>query len=255
MIVLIPATISMSLSCSRSGQEADPPLARVEKSTIRLSDLDEGTRANYLSLGEAAEHWIDDQVLLQHAEGSKLINQRAVTKQLQKHEQRLLAGLLLDSLLLNQIQIDPEEVRAYYANHIEEFQFPFNAALVTHICFRRRDAALEALDLLGSSVATRDSVLGQYNFDHQLIYQNQIIPSLDEAVFQARVTQFYGPITSDFGYHIILVERFFDQGDTIPFIFVRKHIYEKLFQMRLPLERLTIIDSLREMLDVEVYHD
>ena len=51
----------------------------------------------------------------------------------------------------------------------------------------------------------------------------------------------------------VFVENFYSPGETIPFSLVRKQIFEHLFNEQLPLARSTIIDSLRETTDIEVY--
>ena len=254
-LILAVSTLLLVGNCSQEGQKEEQPLARVENKSLTGSQLDETLRLNYFSPGEAAERWIDDQVLLEHAAISNLVDRKSITDRLQGHEQLLIAGLLLDSLLQDYIRISPEQIREYYANNLHDFQFRDAAALVLHIGFLRMADALEALEQLQGNATARDSILSHYKYDYQLVYRHQLIPVLDEAVFLATAGPLYGPITSEFGYHVFLVERFFNEGDTIPFALVRKQIYERLFQIQMPLARSTVLDSLREMLDIEVYHD
>ena len=241
-------------ACSRPAREQEPPLARVESRTVTSSELKQGSRLNYLSLGEAAERWIDEQVLLNYAQTSDLVDRHLLARRLQDHQQQLLAALLLDSLLLDAIHIDPERVREYYANNPVEFRFPEAAALIVHLGFVHSEDARAALGRLRAST-DRDSVLAAYNFDRQLVVHRRLIPALDQAIFAAPGDDVIGPIVSDFGYHLILVERRFRKEEAVPFTFVRRNIYERLFQLQLPLARSSILDSLRETLDVEVYRD
>lgn len=254
-ITLFFASLLFAVSCSRQTRDEEQALARVESQTVTLDDLKKESYLNYFSLGESAEHWIDEQVLLHHAKNSDFIDRSRLATRLNEHEQQVVAGLLIDSLLQRYIQIDPELIREYYINNIHDFQFQDSAALVTHLGFHRLDTAKEALEILRMSRSARDSLLSLYNFDRQLVYRRRTIPALDQAIFSAEIDRFYGPLVTDFGYHLVVVEHFYEQGHTIPFSLVRKHIYERLFQMQLPLARSTILDSLREMLDVEVYHD
>jgi hypothetical protein len=255
MSLLAVMAVCAGVSCSRSDQVEDPPIARVEDASLTLDDLNKQTVYSNFSFGETAERWIDEQVLAQHAEKSGIIDSRSFITKLEDHERQLIAHILLDSLLRRHIQIDQEQLREYYANNLPEFQLPDEAALVIHIGFRRQEDANRALDMLNQSALERDSVLSQYNYDHQLVQRSRIVPVLSEEIFRADVDRFYGPVETEFGYHVIMVERFFRLGETIPFILVRKQIFERLFQMRLPLARSAILDSLREVLDVEVYND
>ncbi|UCH10213.1 MAG: hypothetical protein JSU61_13610 [Fidelibacterota bacterium] len=194
-------------------------------------------------------------MLLQHAEQSGIVDYRSISADLREQERQLIARMLLDSLLSKHIQIDQEHLREYYANNIQDFRLANDAALVTHIGFRRYDEANSTVEVLKNFATNRDSVLNHYNYDHHLVHRGRIVPALGEEIFKAEVNRFYGPIQTEFGYHVFMVERFLRAGETTPFILVRRQIYEKLFQMKLPLARTAILDSLREALDVEVYND
>ena len=67
------ASLLFAGSCSRQTRDEGSPLARVENQTVTLDDLKEESYLNYFSLGESAEHWINEQVLLYHAKNSDFI--------------------------------------------------------------------------------------------------------------------------------------------------------------------------------------
>lgn len=253
--LLVILSLFLSASCSRSDPVEDRPIARVEEESLTLHDLNQETEYNYFSFGETAERWIDEQVLLHHAERTRIVDHQSLLAELKEHEYQLIAHMLLDSLLDRHIQIDQEQLREYYANNLQEYRITEDAALVTHIGFRRYEEAQSTLEMLNNSATSQDSILNHFNYDYQLVHRSRIIPALGEEIFQAEENQFNGPIKTEFGYHVFMVERFFRAGETTPFILVRRQIYEKLFQMKLPLARSAILDSLREVLDVEVYND
>ncbi len=255
LTALIAASLFYFKNISHQAKGDELPLARVEGLTVTLNELKEGPLVNYFSLGEAAERWIDEQVLLQHANRFNSFNRSLLSLRLKKYEQRVIAGLVIDSLLMRYIQPNPESIREYYFNNLHDFQFLDSAALVILLSFNSIDHARAALETFRFSPSLNDSLFGLHNYDHQIVYRHLLIPVLGRAIFSAVVNQFMGPIATDYGYHLFLVERFFSRGDTIPFSMVRKHIYEHFFQQQLPLSRSTILDSLREILDIEVYHD
>ncbi len=255
LIALIAASLFYFKNISHQARGDELRLARVEDLTVTLNELKEESLVNYFSLGEAAERWIDEQVLLQHANRSSPFNRSLLSLRFKEYEQRIIAGLVIDSLLMNYLQPNPESIREYYINNLHEFQFLDSAALVILLSFNSIDHAQAALETFRFSPSLKDSLLGLHNYDRQVVYRHLLIPVLDQAIFSAVIDQFVGPIVTDYGYHLFLVERFFSRGDTIPFSKVRKSIYEHFFQRQLPLSRSTILDSLREMLDIEVYHD
>ena len=253
-ITIALAASLLLAGCSGPSRDDEPPLARVDGKTITLSDLKQTSNLNYLSVGEAAERWIDQQVLLNFARTSDLVDHRALEDRLRDHQTQLLTTLLLDSLLLSMVNIDPERVREYYANNLREFSFPDDAALIVHIGFVHSEDARDAVRRLRVETQ-RDSLLSQFNFDRQLIIRHRLIPALDQAISAAELDQLVGPIVSDFGYHLFWVERRFRKAETVPFAYVRREIYQRLFQLQRPLARSFILDSLRETLNVEVYLD
>lgn len=239
-------------SCAPNGGEADKPVARVEDRTLSTSELKASTNLNISSLGESAEDWINEAVLTHHAGESDYSLGEALEKRLHAYQQRLLGNLFLDSLLANYTVVHPETARVYYANNIDAYQFQEDAAIVLLFGFRHLEAAESALSQLTSSRANIDSVMESYHYNQQLVRKGYLMPLLEESIFSAALNTFSGPVQSEFGYHIFIVRRFFRQGDTIPYAFVRKNIYEKLLQRQLPLARLAVLDSLREVTDIDI---
>jgi hypothetical protein len=248
MLVLV----ALLAGCSARNEAEDQPIARVEDQTISLSELKASTNLNIMSSGESAEDWINEAVLAYHAGRSDYFLGNALGKRLLSYQQRLLTNLYLDSLLSRRVFVHPETARAYYANNLDTYQFRDDAVIALLFGFRHIETAEAALAQLASSPANRDSILSIYHYDRQLVYRGQLLPLLEEAIFSATLNTFAGPVKSDFGYHIFTVERFFKQGDTVPYAFVRKYIYEKLLQRQLPLAKMAVLDSLREVTDIDI---
>ena len=98
-------------------------------------------------------------------------------------------------------------------------------------------------------------MLSRYNYDHQIAYRHRLVPVLDQAIFPSPVDELLGPLTSEYGHHLLLVKHHFAAGEATPLELVRKQIYNRLFQAQLALTRITILDSLREVTNVEIYVD
>lgn len=241
------------ISCSRPEIEEVAPLARVENHSITRDDLYDQSGITYISLGEITERWIDDQVLMHHARNSSILDQKMLKQLVNEYRQRISAQLFLDSLVFRRTRITPDEVRDYYNNNLQEFQFAGDAAEVILISFQQLDDVQEAFLSLNAATMLSDSVLSPYNYDHQIAYRYHLIPLLDEAIFSAPPGSLLGPLTSEYGYHLVQVIRHFSVGETIPINLVQTHIYNRLIQKQLPLIRITVLDSLREVTDVEIH--
>ncbi len=254
-VKLLPAFILGLLVTSCSAPETDQaaPLARVEDRSVTSDDLQDQSGIIYISLGEITERWIDNQVLMHHAKSSSIVDQKMLDRLVDEYRQRIVAQQLLDSLVFRRTRITPDGARDYYNDNLQEFQFSGDAAEVLLISFQQLDDAQEALRNLSAATTLSDSVLSPYNYDHQIAIRYRLIPVLDEAIFSAQPGNLLGPLTSQYGYHLVQVIRHFSAGESIPIELVQTNIFNRLFQKQLPLIRTTILDSLREVTDVEIH--
>ncbi len=253
-VLLVMVAAGLWPGCSQHQNDLEEPLARVENQYLYPSELQLEGRLRLSSPGEAAEKWVDRQVLLAHSSGS-MIDLELLSLQLSRAGDQIASQLLLDSLVHRDFHPSPEDIRAYYNHHPGEFIFSTNAAIVTHLAFLHLAEARSALKRLRSSTIPLDSLLSSYHFDRQLIYHDHVIPALDDAIFTNPVSEFQGPITSDFGFHLLRVENHFAAGDTIPIDIITNQISIRLFQQRLSIARALVLDSLREELDIEIFLD
>ena len=252
--VLLGITIGLYIaSCTVPETDKSATVARVENHSITRNELYNKSGINNISLGEITERWIDDQVLVHHARKSPFLDQRMLDQLVEEYRQRISAQLLLDSLVLRRTRVTPEGARDYYNDNLHEFQFSGDAAEVVLISFQQLDDAQEALRSLNTATTLSDSILSRYNYDHQIAYRYRLIPVLDEAIFSAPPGNLLGPLQSEYGYHLVQVVHHFSAGETIPRELVQTKLFHRLFQMELPLIRTTVLDSLREVTDVEIH--
>ena len=252
---LWPLLLALPLAhCSQPARDQSPPIARVETQILTADELAAGSPMYYYSPGEAAERWVDDQVLNYHALRSGHVDRRKFDRLFKIYERQVLRGVLLDSLLLRHLRSVSWSPEAYYQAHPEEFRLTERAALVTHVGFPLAAQARAALDRLRSAPSSRDSLMSLYNFDRQVVRRSRLIPQLGTAIFAAQPGVLVGLVTSPFGYHIFLVEQFYAKGESIPYPLVEKQIYERLFYQQLAPARSAILDSLREALEIELYN-
>ena len=242
-----------AISCSLPKIDKATPLARVENHSITRDDLYDQSGVNYISPGEIIERWIDDEVLIHHARGSSIVDQTIIDHLVDEYRQRVSAQLFLDSLILRRTQVTRDGARDYYYDNLKEFQFSDDAAEVIHISFQQLDDAQDAFHILNTTTMTSDSLLRSYNYDHQIVHRRRLIAVLDEAIFSAAPGNLVGPLTSEYGYHLIRVIRHFSAGEPIPIELVQTNIINRLFQKQLPVIRTTVLDSLREVTDVEIH--
>ncbi len=253
-ILLSCALVAIFFTCNRNDQKTEEALARVDDNYLYIKELQLGDHLFQSSLGETVEDWIDREVLLHHT-GRSIIDWATLDARLGRARDQIASQLLLDSLVYRNFYPSSEEIRQYYHNHREEFIFSAEAAVVVHLAFLHLNDARDAWQLLQTSDLPVDTLLSGFNFDRQLVYHNRVLPSLNEAVFSSSESGFRGPISSEFGFHLLRVEKLFALGDSIPLALATNRIVDILFQQRLAFTRAMVLDSLREEVYIEIFVD
>ncbi|MCK4578964.1 MAG: peptidyl-prolyl cis-trans isomerase, partial [Candidatus Marinimicrobia bacterium] len=197
------------------------------------------------------DRWINRQILLSRASGDNLLDRKALSSKMARFSSSLELQLYLDSLTRHSFNPTEGDLLAYYNDHPEFFTFQRESARIVMASFIKFEEASAALRQLRAS-SNRDSVLAFFNYDHMLIARDQLIPELNEAIFSAQPGNIIGPVFSEFGYHLVMVESHYSQGAKIPFEIALDQVTERLLQIQIQSIHISIIDSLSETLDVEV---
>jgi parvulin-like peptidyl-prolyl isomerase len=183
--------------------------------------------------------------LAQEARKRKLDQDPAYKAQLAFQAENLLAGTLYKDLTSN-LKVEDSDVRKYYDDHKNEYE----RVKARHILVRFKgsavppgakkelteDEALEKAKALrarlvgGEDFATvakaesDDAGSGANGGDLDFFGHGQMVPPFDKAAFAAPIGQITEPVKSQFGYHLILVEK----HETKTFDEVRPDIEKKI---------------------------
>jgi parvulin-like peptidyl-prolyl isomerase len=165
--------------------------------------------------------------LAQEARKRKLDQDPAFKAQLAFQAENLLAGTLFRDLSAN-LKVEDADVRKYYDDHKNEYE----RVKARHILIRFKGSAVppgkkelteeEALEktkalrariVAGEDFATiakaesDDTGSGANGGDLDFFGHGQMVPPFDQAAFAAPIGQITEPVKSQFGYHLILVEK------------------------------------------------
>lgn len=156
------------------------------------------------------------------------------------------------------VEVGEEELREAYDAQPEAFATPAQVC-ARHVLVEtpdEADAVLAELDS-GTDFAT---VAAEYGTDASAeqggelgcIERGQVVPAFEEAVFDesAPVGEPFGPVETDFGQHVILVEERID-AEQLSFDEVRSDLRETLVGQKVQAE----LDRIAEQADVETYPD
>src|SRR5882724_4959033 len=193
---------------------------------------------------QIADQLVSLKALAQEARKRKLDQDPAYKSQLAFQAENLLAGILYRDLSTN-LKLDEADIRKYYDDHKNEYE----RVKARHILIRVKGApspavkaeltdeealakakALRARIVAGEDFGTiakaesDDSGSGKNGGELDFFGRGQMVPPFEQAAFAAPVGQITEPVKSQFGYHLILV----DKHETKTFDEVRVEIEKKI---------------------------
>ena len=111
--------------------------------------------------------------------------------------------------------LDEEALNAYFEQNIEELRYDYELIMARHILVTDEATATMLYDRIEAGEITFGEAALQYSIDSgtaanggQLGYlqRGQTVPEFEEAILTAPIGTLYGPVKTDFGYHLIIVE-------------------------------------------------
>jgi len=193
-----------------------------------------------------ADQLVRVKVLYQEARKQKLDESPRVKVQLELQKENLIANLLMQELTAN-AQIDDATARQYYEQHKSDYE----TANARHILIRAKGSPLPVQpgkkeltdeEALAKAQEVRKRILGGEDFaavakvesddvrsganggDLGAEKHNQTVPPFDQAMFSLPIGEVSEPVKTQFGYHVIKVEK----RDVKPFDEVKPEIEKKL---------------------------
>ena len=156
--------------------------------------------------------------------------------------------------LQEETTVSEEEIAAAYEQRAEEFQQP-EQVCASHILLETEETAQEVLSELegGADFATlaqerSTGPSGPNGGDLGCFGQEQMVAPFAEAAFSAEVGTPVGPVQTEFGYHVILVNEKQEAGQA-PLDEVTPQLEQQLTQEKFVAE----IDAIREASGIEVF--
>lgn len=133
--------------------------------------------------------------------------------ELEKLKKELLANFYVDKFLRD-VKVSDEEMKKYFDEHREEFQGEETVS-ARHILVEEKARATDLLEKIQKGEMTfEDAAKGfstcpssQRGGDLGEFGKGQMVKEFDEAVFSMEVGEVRGPVQTQFGYHLIKLEK------------------------------------------------
>ena len=157
------------------------------------------------------EQIINKKLVLMDARKTLLEHDPEFKAELEKLKDELLANFYVEKVL-REVKVTPEEVKAYFDGHPQEFQGEETVA-ASHILVETEDKALDLKDKIDKGEITFEEAAkafstcpsAQKGGDLGSFGRGQMVPEFEEAAFALEAGKVSEPVKTQFGYHLIRV--------------------------------------------------
>lgn len=213
-----------------------------------LSQLDSLQKAQYV------ENWIQETLLKQEAEKVLLDRDPSFNPQIETYRRRLLADKMMQKYMSESAEVSEQEIRTYYNTHQESFRRNEDEIFALHVLLPSLDEARELRKILrDNDLEKKAEILRKYQNETGLFKLSDLIPDIRNRLERSREADVYGPISSDYGYHIVNVTQWYSKDSLRPLEEVWDEIAGRLSIDKQMSVRLAKIDALRAHANVSFH--
>ena len=223
-------------------------VARVGGSILLEKKMLEASLENTTTRNEAVGQWITEEILYEHASESGFRGDVLLKELAHQFDRRLVGQKYLKHLAEQKINISNDEMFKYYTNMADGFKRTKNAAKVYHFLLNSKADADVVTHTLGASGKKKEKneLFLEYGIHPITVTSGNLLPELEKTLFTKKsAKKLFGPLKSKYGYHVFFVLEKYSAGSAIPLEEVYDEIYQRIFQQKLALISLHILDSLR----------
>ena len=221
-LAILVALATVTSGCLEPPAEDSPVLAIVNGRPITLKEFDfqweklsDPVKARYQGQGSRRkflDYLIDHQLLMQEAKKLGLHRSPRIRDRTRRYEETLLRDEVMNHAVQARVEVDKEELKAYYALHGAALPAP-DEIEIAQIVTNNRYAAKDIRRMLreGASFA---SVARQFSTDRRtrgkggevgLYQKGSAPPEVEEVIYKLRRGRISEPIRTDSGLYIVKV--------------------------------------------------
>lgn len=224
-------------------------LLRMIPESKKISSMDK----NYLN--SIISKWVKNEVLYQNAKKYHFDRDQNLKYKAEKYFRDLVIDKYMEYNFQNNIDFSEKQLKIFYNQNKELYKRDSKAAKVKHFFTEKYDIAKKVKNIISSGNSNYEDKLDtSYTFTVQYIQSGECIEEINELIFKNRPLKYYGPVVSDFGYHVIEVLERYDAGSYKSFSQVREDIYKRLVHIKIMKNYVTFVDSLKNQADWKIDH-
>ncbi len=239
------------VSCVNDQEKVDI-IARVHDSTLSRVEAGALAGVDSTNLVSIVSEWVANEILYYHALTNSFESQIRPFTDTQK---RLTGQQFLRHLASADITVTDPEISLYYKENENSFKKDKSGAFIYHFIFPNPGEAEDVLHILSvaGTKEEKNKLFSDYNVRPLLIYEDEILPVLSNAVFYNTAQKLHGPLLSRFGYHVVYIKERIKKGTAPPLSELYDEIYFRIYQHKLSLKSLYLLDSLSNHTSYEIF--
>ncbi|MGN0482889.1 MAG: peptidylprolyl isomerase [Lachnospiraceae bacterium] len=204
---------------------------------------------------ELVEQLISFELFAKMAEEEK-IDETEEFKETLERMKRELASHMAVSSILKELQVTQDEESIYYREHQNEFKQGASVR-ARHILVAEEAEAKKIAEEIANGKSFSEAAKEystcpskEQGGDLGFFQKGQMVPEFEKAAFEAELNKIVGPVQTQFGYHLILVEDKKEESVT-PFEMVKQQIHDTLLHDKQQEVYAAKVDELEKKYGVE----
>ncbi len=259
-IIITFFSVLLLTSCSEKKAEKNY-IARVNDSYLTSDDIYDQLEINKINskldrsaVKSVVTKWVKDEILFKRAQKEHFDKDEKLQKKMENYFKSLVIDEYLKYHFQSTVSISNREIESFYDQNKESYKLETQALKISHVFVEDYNDANTIKSVLQSTynVEERKMLYKEYNFETRIIKRGEVVNEINAELFEKNISKIVGPISSDYGFHIIEIQDNFDKGDYLPLNFVRDDIYERLMQQKNKSEYIMFTDSIFSISDYEI---
>jgi hypothetical protein len=258
--------IWLTAGCSKT----EPPktlIARLDNQTLDLEEIrahvDTSREPSLAQVQQYVQRWLTEETLYREAIERGLDQSDDLNRRVEDIKRQLTINALLEKEIYSpqMSNFSQQETHQYYDTHISEFNLIHDAALISYVQFKNRDAATEFRNAVVKGTSWRSAVEQRgasiiMRLDSSFQTQLTLLPAeLWRVASSASSGEVSFPISASGGYYILNLWKYYKQGQTADISFVEQEIRGRMTVEKRRKLYNQLIQKLRAKHSIEVFVD
>lgn len=197
--------------------------------------------------------WVKEEIIYQKAKKEHFDKDENIHQKVEDYYRSLVIDEYLKNHFQSTVTISNKEIEDFYESNKEMFLLEKEALKISHVFVEDYNDANRIKSILQSiDVNKKKELHKKYNFETRIVKKNEVVKDINTELFERSTPRIVGPVSSNYGFHIIEILKKYKKGEYLPLNIVRDDIYQKIMQQKNKSEYIVFSDSIISIADFEI---